>query len=48
MVPNKRPRQASTPVVVAKDNLKSRQKQKVTLCKSKRTKRLVQTNTTGG
>ena len=38
MMSNERQRQASTPVVVAKDNLKNRQKQKVTLCKTKQQK----------
>ena len=38
MMPNERQRQASTQVVVAKDNFKNMQKQKVTLFKTKRTK----------
>ena len=35
MMSNERRRQASIPVMVAKENLKNRQKQKVTLCKQK-------------
>ena len=35
MMSNERQRQVSTPVVVAKDNLKNRQKQEVALCKTK-------------
>ena len=38
MILNERQRQASTPVVVTKDNLKNRQKQKVTLYKAKQQK----------
>ena len=37
MMPNEGLRQVSTPVLVAKDNLKQT-KTKVTLCKTKRTK----------
>ena len=44
MMSNERQRQASTPVVVAKDNLKNRQKQKVTLCKTKQQKTKIQNN----
>ena len=44
MISNKRQRQASTPVVVPKDNLKNRQKQKVTLCKIKQKKPKKQNN----
>ena len=40
MMSNERQRQESTPVVVAKDNLKSKKKQKVTLCKTKRTNKI--------
>ena len=35
MMSNERQRQASKPVVVAKDNLKNRQKQKIALCETK-------------
>ena len=38
MMSNERQRQASPPVVVAKDNLKKRQKQKVAICKTKNKK----------
>ena len=44
MISNERQRQASTPVVVAKDNLKNRQKQKVSLCKTKQQKTKKQNN----
>ena len=38
MMSNERQRQASMPAVVAKDNLRNKQKQKVTLCKTKKPK----------
>ena len=38
MILNERQRQTSTPVVVTRDNLKNRQKQKVTLSKTKQQK----------
>ena len=41
MMSNVRQRQESTPVVIAKDNLKSKKKQKVTLCKTKRTNKII-------
>ena len=44
MMSNERRRQTSTPVVVAKDNLKNREKQKVTLCKTKQEKTKIQNN----
>ena len=44
MMANERQRQASTPVVVTKDNLKNRQKQKITPCKTKQQKTKKQNN----
>ena len=41
---NERQRPASTPVVVANDNLKNRKKQKVALCKTKQQKTKRQNN----
>ena len=35
MMSNERQRHASTPVVVAKDNLRNKQKQKIALCETK-------------
>ena len=43
MMSNERQSQASTPVVVANDNWKNIQKQKVALCKTKRAKQLILT-----
>ena len=44
MMSNERQRQASTQVVIAKDNVKNRLKQKVALCKTKQQKTKRQNN----
>ena len=43
MMPNERQRHMSTPVVVAKGYLKNRKKQKVTLCKTRKTNKIINT-----